>query len=218
LLLSEAAEEGEFEGALLVGRERGDGGADGVGLIAEGGAVVGDGAGIIFVVAEIGRCGGGEEIGAAATHAEAVDGAVADEGERPGEGGAAAGFEGGGLFPEGHEGIVDDVLGFGGIGDDAESGGVERAREAVVEGGEGVFVTLSDATEEACVLVLALVGRGREGGLAHATARPTATAFLGAAHRVGEHVGERGEQKRHFHFIRAAEAKRCRGGGVGEVF
>jgi hypothetical protein len=66
LLLGQAAEEGEFERAFLVGRQGGDGGADGGGFVAEGGRVVGDGTGTVFVVAEIGEGGGGEEFGAAA--------------------------------------------------------------------------------------------------------------------------------------------------------
>jgi hypothetical protein len=57
---------------------------------------------------------------------------------------------------------VDDILGFGGIANDTQSGGVERARKAVVELGEGSLIAQCDAAEEARVLELTLVGwKGR---------------------------------------------------------
>ena len=39
-----------------------------------------------------------------------------------------------------------------------------------------------------------------------------------ACHRKGEHAGQRGQQERHFQIIRASVAKRCRDGGVCEIF
>ena len=110
----------------------------------------------------------GGAAGVAAAGAEAVDGAIAGEGERPGEGGAAGGLERGGFFPDGDEGVVDDVLRLGGVVQNAEGGGVERAGETVVEFGEGGAVTGGDKSEQACVGRVAGVGLVGGAGVGHA--------------------------------------------------
>src|SRR5947209_4394153 len=86
--LRQAAEERELDGALLLERQGGDSRADGARLIAEGGRGVGADAGV-FIIAEIGGERGGEQFAATATRPHAIDGAVADESDGPGEGRAA---------------------------------------------------------------------------------------------------------------------------------
>jgi hypothetical protein len=71
----------------------------------------------------------------------------------------------GGFVPEGHENIVKDVLGLGGVVEDTKGGGKERAGEAVVEFAERGLVTGGDALEDLCIhRVFFLIGRNDDVG------------------------------------------------------
>ena len=132
---------------LLVGRQLGEGGADGVGFFpdperAGGVGVAGGGGGLEL------RGGRGQQFAAAPAHADPVDGAVAGEGGGPAEHRTAAGVVGGRLVPHLEKNVLHDVLGFGGVVGDAERQRVERPGERIVEAGERSPVTAGHRSDE----------------------------------------------------------------------
>ena len=143
----------------MLGGQAGDGRADGGGVFAEG-----EGVGRIgwagFIVAEIGREGFAEQLRPAPAHADAVDGAVAGEGDGPGEGGAAAGLELAGLFPKGDKHVLHDVLGLLGVVQDAQGGGVKRTGETIIKRGKGIAIAAGNALQQLGVPRVAILGGG----------------------------------------------------------
>jgi hypothetical protein len=108
---------------------------------------------------------------------------------------------------------VDEVLRLGGIADDAEGGGVQGARKAVVERGEGGAVAGGHAGDEAGVVALAVVGLRVRRGVAHRAAPGRGRVVRTARHRDRER--ERGvwEREEHLPVIRTAWETGCKGCG-----
>lgn len=94
---------------------------------------------------------------------QTIDGAAARYGRQPGNGGAAAAVEGGGCPPDLDVGVQGDLLGIGGVAEDARDQSVDQMAGSIVEFGKGGLIGCGDAVDEAAPRVFG--DRGVKGPL-----------------------------------------------------
>jgi hypothetical protein len=151
LLLGEAAEVSELEGAPLFGGEGGEGAANGGAVFVGFGR--GERVGLGRLEDGLGGFGWFAEratfaLPAAAAGAELIERAVAADAHEPADEATALGDERLGAAPDADKHVLHGIFGEAGVAEDAVGGGIDEVDLAVVEGSEGVLVALEDGVHE----------------------------------------------------------------------